>query len=118
MNENKVAVAVNCSVDRDGVTVPLLICWKDGRQFPIERVLHVCMEEDEEGERIRYAVTVKDILKRPEYMGYTVNFRTTSKSYKEKKNIINTPDKWAVFENTQEGQQFLAQYYVYNQVSI
>lgn len=46
--------------------------------------------------------TVKDILKRPEYMGYTVNFRTTSKSYKEKKNIINTPDKWAVFENTQE----------------
>lgn len=56
MNENKVAVAVNCSVDRDGVTVPLLICWKDGRQFPIERVLHVCMEEDEEGERIRYAV--------------------------------------------------------------
>ncbi len=62
--------------------------------------------------------TVKDILKRPEYMGYTVNFRTTSKSYKEKKNIINTPDKWAVFENTQEGQQFLAQYYVYNQVSI
>ena len=46
--------------------------------------------------------TVKDILKRPEYMGYTVNFRTTSKSYKEKKNIINTPDKRAVFENTQE----------------
>ena len=41
-------------------------------------------------------------MKRPEYMGYTVNFRTTSKSYKEKKNIINTPDKWAVFENTQE----------------
>ena len=58
MNENKVAVAVNCSVDRDGLTVPLLICWKDGRQFPIERVLHVCMEEDEEGERIQYAVTV------------------------------------------------------------
>lgn len=35
-------------------------------------------------------------------MGYTVNFRTESKSYKEKKNIINPPEKWAVFENTQE----------------
>lgn len=61
MNENKVAVAVNCSVDRDGLTVPLLICWKDGRQFPIERVLHVCMEEDEEGERIRYSFLCFDI---------------------------------------------------------
>ena len=47
MNENKVAVAVNCSVDRDGLTVPLLICWKDGRQFPIERVLHVCIRLDD-----------------------------------------------------------------------
>ena len=46
--------------------------------------------------------TVKTILSRPEYLGYTVNFRTSSKSYKEKKNIINSPDKWAVFEDTQE----------------
>lgn len=46
--------------------------------------------------------TVKNILTHPEYMGYTINFRTSSKSYKEKKNIVNTPDKWAVFENTQE----------------
>ena len=46
--------------------------------------------------------TVRDILTRPEYLGYTVNFRTTSKSYKEKKNIVNSPDKWAVFEGTQE----------------
>lgn len=46
--------------------------------------------------------SVRVILARPEYMGYTVNFRTESKSYKEKKNIINPPEKWAVFENTQE----------------
>ena len=46
--------------------------------------------------------TVKYILTRPEYMGYTVNFKTESKSYKEKTNIINPPEKWAVFENTQE----------------
>lgn len=46
--------------------------------------------------------TVKMILTKPEYLGYTVNFRTTSKSYKEHKNIINPPEKWAVFEGTQE----------------
>jgi len=46
--------------------------------------------------------TVKIILTRPEYLGYTVNFKTTSKSYKEHKNIINPPEKWAVFEGTQE----------------
>lgn len=46
--------------------------------------------------------SVKQILSRPEYLGYTVNFRTSSKSYKEHKNIINSPDKWAMFEGTQE----------------
>lgn len=46
--------------------------------------------------------SVKSILTKPDYLGYTVNFRTTSKSYKEKKNIINTPDKWAIFKGTQE----------------
>ena len=45
---------------------------------------------------------VKDILTKPDYLGYTVNFRTSSKSYKEKKNIQNPPEKWAVFEGTQE----------------
>ena len=48
------------------------------------------------------SASVKDILSRPEYLGHTVNFRTSSKSYKEKKNIMNSPDKWVVFENTQE----------------
>ena len=45
---------------------------------------------------------VKEILTKPDYLGYTVNFRTSSKSYKEKKNIHNPPEKWAVFEGTQE----------------
>ena len=46
--------------------------------------------------------TVRDILTRPEYLGYTINFKTSSKSYKEHKNIVNDSDKWAVFEGTQE----------------
>lgn len=45
---------------------------------------------------------VKSILTKPEYLGYTVNFRTQSKSYKEKKNILNSPENWAVFAGTQE----------------
>jgi hypothetical protein len=45
---------------------------------------------------------IKEILTKPDYLGYTVNFRTSSKSYKEKKNIQNPPEKWAVFEGTQE----------------
>lgn len=48
------------------------------------------------------STTVKNILTKPEYLGYTVNFRTTRKSYKEKKNLINPPEKWAMFEGTQE----------------
>lgn len=46
--------------------------------------------------------SVKAILCRPEYLGYTVNFKTSSKSYKDKKCVINSPDKWAVFKGTQE----------------
>ena len=45
---------------------------------------------------------VKHILTKPDYLGYTVNFRTTSKSYKDKKSIQNPPEKWAVFEGTQD----------------
>lgn len=48
------------------------------------------------------ASTVKNILSRPEYVGYTINFKTTSKSYKEHKNLINSPDKWEIFEGTQD----------------
>jgi len=46
--------------------------------------------------------SIKNILCRPDYIGYTVNFKSHNKSYKEKKNIKNSPDQWAVFEGTQE----------------
>ena len=46
--------------------------------------------------------TIRAILMKPEYLGHTVNFRTESKSYKDKKHILNPPEKWIVFENTQE----------------
>lgn len=46
--------------------------------------------------------TVTRILQRQEYLGHTVNFKTHSKSYKNKKRIDNDPSEWAVFENTHE----------------
>ena len=46
--------------------------------------------------------SVASILSKPEYMGWTVNFRTYTESYKDKKRKPNDRENWAVFENTQE----------------
>jgi DNA invertase Pin-like site-specific DNA recombinase/cell division protein FtsB len=48
------------------------------------------------------ASTVSDMVKKPEYMGHTVNFRTYKDSYKDKHSKYNDPEEWIVFENTQE----------------
>lgn len=44
--------------------------------------------------------TIAHILEQDAYLGRTTNFKTSMLSYKSKKSIINSPDKWAVFENT------------------
>ena len=45
--------------------------------------------------------TVGAILSKPEYLGHTVNFRTSQKSYKDKR-VKNAPEDWLIFENTHE----------------
>ncbi len=45
--------------------------------------------------------TVSTLLERPEYMGHTVNFRSSKKSYRDKR-VKNAPEDWLVFENTHE----------------
>ncbi len=45
--------------------------------------------------------TVSNILKRPEYMGHTVNFRTSKNGLKAKRQD-KPPDEWLIFENTHE----------------
>lgn len=45
---------------------------------------------------------VSRILERLEYIGYTVNFKTVKPSYKQKKIVANDPEKWEIFEGTQE----------------
>lgn len=44
--------------------------------------------------------TISSILSKQEYIGDTVNFRTTTKSFKNKKTIDNPKEKWKVFKNT------------------
>ena len=46
--------------------------------------------------------TVSRILERIEYLGHTVNFKTSKPSFKSKKKVWNNPSEWVIFENTQE----------------
>ena len=46
--------------------------------------------------------TVASILRRLEYVGHTVNFRTTKESYKSRKQTQNSQEEWVIFENTHE----------------
>lgn len=46
------------------------------------------------------ASVVRGILQHREYIGDTVNFRTEITSYKNKKVIHNSDDKWRIFPNT------------------
>lgn len=46
------------------------------------------------------ADTVSNIFDKQEYCGDTVNFRTTSKSFKLKKRLERPQDEWQIFENT------------------
>lgn len=45
--------------------------------------------------------TVAGILKKREYLGHTVNFKT-DKHFKDKKSHYVSEDNWVIFENTQE----------------
>jgi DNA invertase Pin-like site-specific DNA recombinase len=42
---------------------------------------------------------ISNILERLDYLGHTVNFKTSVKSFKDRKTLHNDPAKWAVFEN-------------------
>ena len=46
--------------------------------------------------------TLSAILSREEYLGHTVNLRTRTKSYKDKRKVDNPKEDWLVFKNTHE----------------
>ena len=45
------------------------------------------------------SATVADILSKQEYCGDTVNFRSTTKSFKNKKKIERPPEEWQIFKD-------------------
>ncbi len=45
------------------------------------------------------SATVVDILSKQEYCGDTVNFRSTTKSFKNKKKIERPPEEWQIFKD-------------------
>lgn len=46
--------------------------------------------------------TLSAILGREEYLGHTVNLRTRTKSYKDKRKVDNPKEDWLIFKNTSE----------------
>lgn len=46
--------------------------------------------------------TLSAILGREEYLGHTVNLRTRTKSYKDKRKVDNLKEDWLIFKNTHE----------------
>ena len=46
--------------------------------------------------------TLSAILGREEYLGHTINLRTRTKSYKDKRKVDNSKEDWLVFKNTHE----------------
>lgn len=46
--------------------------------------------------------TLSAILGREEYLGHTVNLRTRTKSYKDKRKVDNSKEGWLIFKNTHE----------------
>ncbi len=57
---------------------------------------------DEDEPYFWYGATVKNILSKPEYIGHTVNFRTSREHYKDKKAKLLPPEEWVIIENTHE----------------
>ena len=48
------------------------------------------------------SATIAGILEKREYLGHTVNFKTTRKSFKSKRIVHNPQEKQVMFENTHE----------------
>jgi hypothetical protein len=46
--------------------------------------------------------SICNILKKREYLGHTINFKSTKSSYKDKRNQYVDASEWVVFENTHE----------------
>ena len=76
-----------------GVDSPVVWKSKIGVKYSLEKF---------ETPEIWSTRAVIGILSNPLYLGHTVNFRTSKKSYKSKQIIFRPKEDWVVFENTHE----------------
>ena len=70
--------------------------------YQAARGLGFCQKREFENPYRWHAGTITTMLKRKEYMGHTVNFRTRRESYKDRYNRPLPEEEWLIFENTQE----------------
>lgn len=76
-----------------GIDSPVVWKSKIGVKYSLEKF---------EAPEIWTTRAVVGILSNPLYLGHTVNFRTSKKSYKSKQIIFRPREDWVVFENTHE----------------
>ena len=67
------------------------------------RGIRICCRHSKSDDPYKWKCsTVQKILKRQEYCGDIINFKTYSKSFKDKTRFENPPENWAVFKDVNE----------------
>lgn len=80
-------------LQRERVLTPAAYAISKGRSTPAKSPKDPCYWSP---------AAVSNALSRMEYIGHTVNFRYTTKSYKSKKTIKIPPEDWHIFKNTHD----------------
>ena len=81
-------------LERRQIENPVYHAKKNGKTLPARSSGYSPYRWDE--------TTISRLLSRQEYLGRIVNFKTHTKSFRDKKTVDNDPSEWAVFENAHE----------------
>ena len=88
------ALAIAKIFTEKGYDTPKAFYLKQGRNM---------YRNDTTGPYFWHRSTVYKILRNPNYIGHLVNFKTTRKSYKNKRFVYRDPSEWKVIENHHVG---------------
>ena len=87
------ALAIAKILTEKGYDTPKVFYLKQGRNM---------YRNDTTEPYLWHRSTVYKILRNPNYIGYLVNFKTTRKSYKNKRFVYRDPSEWKIIENHHE----------------
>ena len=87
------ALAIAKILTEKGYDTPKAFYLKQGRNM---------YRNDTTGPYFWHRSTVYKILRNPNYIGHLVNFKTTRKSYKNKRFVYRDPSEWKIIENHHE----------------